>query len=97
MQVKILITKKHIVAHIRDSVYLILTPEGAAYEDDYANTNLDILTVLSMVNGAVPADLRGTPLHRFRAPLGAARLAALGAEAEQLAALRGGGMASAVA
>ena len=89
--------ERHIVAHIRDSVYLIVTPEGAAYEEDYSNANVEILTVRILMNGAVPGDLRGEPMHRFRAPPTAARLAALTEEAEQLAALRGGGLAAAVA
>ena len=78
-----------ILAHIRATRYLILTPENDVYIEDYADTNNDIDSVRLMHNGAVPPDIAQEPVHRFARDPTPGQLRALREEGQRLAALRG--------
>ncbi len=54
-----------ILAHLGRGLYLILTPDGDVYEEDYSQANRDVAAVRLMAGNRVPDDLGGVELHRF--------------------------------
>lgn len=80
-----------VLGHLGGARYLISTPDGDVYEEDYSPNNPDIDAVRIQTNNEVPADLRNENLHRFAVYPTAAELRRYREEAGLLAGLRGGG------
>ena len=66
-----------ILPHLGRGLYLILTPDGDVYEEDYSQVNRDIVPVSLMAGDRVLDDLGGSDLRQFRCPPEARRLGRL--------------------
>ena len=89
-----------LLAHVESTRWIIYTPDGDLYEEDYGPNNGDITGVRAFkADGTIPASLQGANIYNFRA--GAepdqAALRGLMEEGQDLVALGGHGAAPAPA
>ncbi len=54
-----------VLGYLHDATYLVITPDGDVYEEDYDPENDDITAVRLIPNGVLPLDLRRMRRHQF--------------------------------
>ena len=82
-----------VIARIGPGQFLVLTPDGDVYVEDYREENRDVTAVRVLKArshmASLPEDIAAADVYRFRAPVAGSRIKQILSEAVRVARVRG--------